>query len=311
MKKSLHHITTLLIFMILCLTIGSPAVLAAENPSLELDVTVNLSGILPPVPEDFLIKLEADEIGNPMPVATLNGVYTMVITGAGTANFPKLTFSKVGIYKYRIWQQPGLDPNGYYDTTIYHLNVFVTNAVGGGLEITSVINKDGEIEKKPDVIFDNRYANPAVVRFTAQKLLDNKTPLDNQFTFMLTDADGAVLQTKRNLADGVTFDDIVIKETGTKVYFLKEEKGANPLIQYDPTVYKITINVSKNSTGDYVATSTIEVSGKIYSGIPIFKNKTIIRELPKTGEAQSMLPILGVVLLLGGVTLNLKRKKTR
>lgn len=164
---------------------------------------------------------------------------------------------------------------------------------------------------EPVVVADNRYANPAVVRFTAQKLLDNKTPLDNQFTFMLTDADGAVLQTKRNLADGVTFDDIVIKETGTKVYFLKEEKGSNPLIQYDPAVYKITINVSKNSTGDYVATSTIEVSGKIYSGIPIFKNKTIIRELPKTGEAQSMLPILGVVLLLGGVTLNLKRKKTR
>src|SRR5690554_5276083 len=72
MRKSLHRLTTLLIFMILCLTIGSPAVLAAESPSLELGVTENLSGTLPAVPEDFLIKLAAVEIGNPMPEATLN-----------------------------------------------------------------------------------------------------------------------------------------------------------------------------------------------------------------------------------------------
>ena len=314
MRKSLHRLTTLLIFMILCLTIGSPAVLAAENPSLELGVTVNLSGILPTVPEDFLIKLEADEIGNPMPEATLNGVYTMAVTGGGTSTFPKLTFSKVGIYQYRIWQQPGLDPNGYYDTTIYHLNVFVTNAEGGGLEITALLNKAGETEKSDEIIFENRYATPAVVKFTAKKLLDDKIPINNQFTFMLTDADGTILQTKRNLADDVIFDEIALRETGTKVYYLREEKGSNPFVLYDPSVYKITVNVSKNSTGDYVATTTTELAGQIYSGIPVFKNKTLeiedIRDLPGTGEAQSMLPILGALLLLGGVTMNLKRKKT-
>lgn len=314
MRTSLQRLTTLLIFMILCLTIGSPAVLAAESPSLELGVTVKLSGTLPTVPEDFLIKLAADEIGNPMPEATLNGVYTMAVTGAGTSTFPEMTFTKVGIYNYRIWQQPGLDPNGYYDTSIYHLNVFVTNALGGGLEIISLLYKDDETEKSPDVIFNNHYANPAVVRFTAQKQLDAKSPLDNQFTFMLTDADGVVLQTKRNQADAVIFDEIAIRENGTKVYYLKEEKGSNPFILYDPSVYKITVNVSKNSVGDYIAATTTELAGQTYSGIPIFRNRTFeiedVRDLPRTGEAQSMLPIIGVLLLLGGVTLNLHRKKT-
>jgi len=316
MRKSLKRLTTLLIFMILCLTIGSTAVKAAENPKLELDVTVNLSGILPPEPEDFLIKLEADEVGNPMPEGTLNGVYTMAITGAGTEAFPEMTFSKVGIYNYRIWQQPGLDPNGYYDTTIYHLNVFVTNAPGGGLEITSLLYKDDETDKSPDVIFENRYANPAVVSFTARKLLDERTPTDNQFTFMLTNSEGTVLQTKRNLGDEVSFDEISIRESGTKVYYLSEDKGSDPFIFYDSSVYKITVNVSKDSAGDYIASATTELAGQIYSGIPIFKNRTLEIEdveplpLPRTGEAKSMLPVIGVILLLGGVTLNLKRRKT-
>lgn len=319
MIKRLQRLTTLLIFMILCLTIGSPAVQAAENPSLELDVTVNLSGVLPTVPEDFLIKLAAEEIGNPMPEATLNGVYTMAVTGAGTKTFPKMTFSKVGIYNYRIWQQPGLEEDGYYDTTIYHLNVFVTNAPGGGLEITSLLYKNDEKEKSPEVIFDNRYAAPAVVRFTAQKLLDNKIPLDNQFTFVLTDASGTVLQTKKNLGDDVMFDEIALKETGARVFYLKEEKGSDPFILYDQTLYKITVNVSKNTIGDYVASMTMEVNGQIYSGNPIFRNRTLEiedvsdkpkPELPRTGESKSMLPVVGVLLLIGGVSLNLNRKKT-
>lgn len=317
MKKSLKRLTTLLIFMILCLTIGSPAVLAAENPTLELGVTVKLSGTLPTAPEDFLIKLAADEIGNPMPEATLNGVYTMTVTGAGTATFPEMTFSKVGIYKYRIWQQPGSDPNGYYDSTIYHLNVLITNAEGGGLEITSLLYKNEETDKSPDVIFDNHYANPAVVRFTAEKLLDEDIPDDNQFTFILMDEEETVLQTKRNLGKDVIFDEIAIRETGIKVYYLREEKGSDSFILYDSSVYKITIDVSKNQTGDYVAMTTIELEGQTYSGIPIFNNETLefkdIEDLPlpSTGEAKTMLPLAGVILILSGAYLSLKPKKTR
>ncbi|MBO1265024.1 LPXTG cell wall anchor domain-containing protein [Proteiniclasticum sp. SCR006] len=317
MRKSLKRFTTLLIFMILCLAIGSPAVLAAENPSLELGVTVKLSGTLPTTPEDFLIKLAADEIGNPMPEGALNGVYTMTVTGAGAITFPEMTFSKVGIYKYRIWQQPGSDPNGYYDSTIYHLNVLITNAEDGGLEITSLLYKNEETDKSPDVIFDNHYANPAVVRFTAEKLLDGNIPDDDDFTFMLTDAEGAVLQTKRNLSEDVIFDEIAIRETGTNVYYLREQKGSDPFIQYDPSVYKITVDVSKNQAGDYVATTTIERKGQSYSGIPIFNNETLEFEdiedlpLPSTGEAKTMFPLAGVILILSGTYLSLKPKKTR
>ena len=307
MRMRFKRLMPLLIFSILCLTIGSPAVLAAENPSLELGVTVNLSGTLPAEPEDFLIKLTADEIGNPMPEGTLTDVYTLTVTGEGTATFPKITYPKVGIYKYRIWQQPGLDPNGYYDTTLYHLTVYVTNAVGGGMEITTVLYKDDETEKSPEVIFENRYADPAVVRFSARKLLDDTIPQDGRFTFLLTDADGTVLQTKQNIGDDVTFDAISIRETGITVFYLKEQRGTDLKMIYDPTVYKITVATAKTQTGDYVATTTIEKAGAVYPGIPLFNNRT--GELPNTGESNSVLPFIGALLLLGGAALSLRSRE--
>ena len=132
----------------------APTALAAENPSVAISATVKLTGTLPATPGSFPIKLSANELSNPMPVGSLNGISTMIVNGAGTVTFPEITFAKVGIYKYTIWQQSGSDPDCQYDTTIYHLTIFVTNADGGGLETTSVIY-DGETEKCPAVVFHN------------------------------------------------------------------------------------------------------------------------------------------------------------
>lgn len=311
MRKSLRFIVPTLIFMIMCLTMLAPTALAAENPSVAISATVKLTGTLPAVPENFSVKLSADELSNSMPAGSLNGISTMIVNGAGTVTFPEITFAKVGIYKYTIWQQSGSDPDCQYDTTIYHLTVYVLNADGGGLETTSVIYKEGETEKCPAIVFHNKYADPAEVKLRALKTLDGKTPSNGSFTFLLTDKDGKILQTKTNLGQDVTFDTILLKEAGTHIFYIKEKKGTNSKIIYDAAVYKVTVVVTKNSDGDYKAVISYEKAGKHFTGIPFFGNKTIRTPLPNTGEAQSALPILGVVLLIGGVALSMKRNTSR
>ena len=311
MRKSLRKIVPTLLFMIMCLTILTPAAMAAENPNLEISATVSLSGALPDTPEDFSIKLTADEMSNPMPEGSLNGVATVIINGGGTVTFPKITFSKVGMYDYTIWQEPGMYPDATYDEEIYHLTVFVTNAAGGGLEITTVVYKEGEEEKSPSIDFDNKYPNPAFIKFQAAKTLDGKTPLDERFKFYLTSEDGELLQTKTNMGMSVEFDEIKFNEVGTHIFYIREEKGNDILIIYDETVFKVTVTVTKDPDGNYVASAQYEQSDNPVAGIPAFTNKTKLPDLPDAGESQSALPFVGVVLVIGGLALTMRRKTVK
>lgn len=311
MRKSLRIVIPTLLFMIMCLTILTPAAMAAENPSVDISVTVTLSGTLPETPEDFLIKLSAEEMSNPMPEGSLNGISTVIATGAGTVTFPTITYDRVGMYEYTVWQQVGTNPDAVYDTSVYHLKVYVTNAPGGGLEVTTVLYKNDDTEKSPDIIFENTYANPALVNFRALKSLDGKVPADGLFTFRLTDESGTLLQTKTNAGQDVIFDGILLKEAGTHIFYIREVKGTNPKILYDPAVYKVTVTVMKNSEGNYEAAVFYERDGSPFTGIPVFANQTIPGDLPNTGESQSALPFIGVILVLGGAALTLRRKTVK
>ena len=69
-----------------------------------------------------------------------------------------MTFSKVGIYRYTIWQVEGNNVDCTYDKSFYHLIVYVTNIENSdGLEATSLLYKDSETEKLEKVKFHNVY----------------------------------------------------------------------------------------------------------------------------------------------------------
>lgn len=309
MRKSLRKFVLSFIFMMMCLTILSPAALAAENPSIEISATITLSGVSPALSENFPIQLSGDELTDPMPVGSVNGVASLIITGDGTVTFPKTTFTRVGTYKYTIRQQPGADPDCVYDDTIYHLTVFVTNATDGGLEITSVLNREGETQKSPQVLFNNRYASPAFVNLSAVTTLDGKAPQSGSFTFLLTDNFGAVLQTKLNQTGQIVFDELSFNKTGVYIFYIKEQIGNQKQIIFDTTVYKMIVAVTKHLNGYYEAAVSFEKAGTPFNETLIFANKTDTGELPYTGQAQSALPILGAILILGGVGLTFSRKK--
>lgn len=112
-------------------------VLAAELPRTRIQVNVSLEGTLPTKAEEFTINLKAEDISNPMPSNSTDEIYKMIVTGEDIKSLPEIVFSRVGIYRYTIWQDKGNNADCSYDNSVYYLTVYVTNKKDGeGLEDT-------------------------------------------------------------------------------------------------------------------------------------------------------------------------------
>ncbi len=156
-RKHIKFMMALLIFT-MCLIVVAPTALAADTSSVEIPVTVTLTGFPPEIDEDFEIVLKANESAYPMPVGSANGIYKMMVTGAATAKLPEITFSALGIYTYTISQTAGVDELCTYDESVYNVKVYITNAEdGSGLQSTVIAYKTSEADKLDKIEFINDY----------------------------------------------------------------------------------------------------------------------------------------------------------
>lgn len=128
--------------------------------------------------------------------------------------------------------------------------------------ITTNSGNTGTIKKNEtsSVIFYNqKKPEPVKVNFKAIKTMDGDAP-SQTFTFVLTDKDGNIIQTKTNSGKDILFDEMVFDKEGQYIYFIKEvipvEQGN---IIYDNTVYKVVVNITKDN--DYKASVEYYVEG--------------------------------------------------
>lgn len=157
MKRLMSTVLGILMAVMCMMGMTLPA-FAAENPGISIPVTVSLSGTLPKPAEDFTIKLRADNASYPMPEGAVGDIYTMTITGEDTKNLPTISYSRVGVYTYTVYQVAGSNKKCTYDDTVYTLTVYITNAEdGSGLEATAVLYPDSEGDKLPGAEFKNVY----------------------------------------------------------------------------------------------------------------------------------------------------------
>lgn len=166
------------VMAVMCMMSMSIPAFAAENPGVSIPVSVSLSGTLPKPAEDFTIKLRADNASYPMPEGSVGDVYTMTITGADTKNLPTITYNRVGIYTYTIYQVAGSNSKCTYDDTVYALTVYITNAEdGSGLEATAVLYPDSEGDKLPGAEFKNVYETEKPTTTDTPKTGDESNPI--------------------------------------------------------------------------------------------------------------------------------------
>ena len=187
----------------------------------------------------------------------------------GTFGFAPLQLDKVGTYVYTVSERAGATANGVtYDTTVFTATVTVTeNAETHALEAQVAYSKGGKAADA--VAFSNSYAPAATeVKLGASKVLSGEDLKEGQFSFQLKDADGKVLQTAKNAADGtVGFEAISYDKPGTYDYSISEVDDGQKNVTYDAAEHRVTVTVTDDGAGHLVATVT-------YDGAvaPVFKN---------------------------------------
>lgn len=150
------------------------------------------------------------------------------------------------------------------------------------------IVKDSEIigdDKKDEIwIYDNRLTGSAVIK--AKKVLEGGTFKAGQFSFVLKDAEGKVLQTVTNNDKGNVSFDVKCNKAGTYTYTISEVEPEGAVdhvkdhITYDRTVYNVTVKVT-NGTDQLDALVTYNDGSQ---NPPTFTNK-YSTTLPEAGGA--------------------------
>lgn len=198
-----------------------------------------------------------------------NVVQTVQNGADGTFGFAPLQLDKVGTYVYTVSERAGATANGVtYDTTVFTVTVTVTeNAETHALEAQVAYSKGGKAADA--VAFSNSYAPAATeVKLGASKVLSGEDLKEGQFSFQLKDADGKVLQTAKNAADGtVGFEAISYDKPGTYAYSISEVDDGQKNVTYDAAEHRVTVTVTDDGAGHLVATVTYD--GDV---APVFKN---------------------------------------
>ena len=198
-----------------------------------------------------------------------------------------------------------------YDSHVCDVTVTVTDNGDGTLACVAELS-DGEAAS-----FVNPYTPLATtIKLEATKQLTGRSLKAGEFTFELSDADGKVIATVKNAADGsINFGEIMFTEEGEYTFTAKEVKGTDANVTYDESVLTYVVTVVDN---DGQLEATLE-DGKDY----VFKNK--YTEPPSTPKRKKVLPqtsddsmptsvviatgIAGASLVAAGLSMRLRKEE--
>ena len=214
----------------------------------------------------------------------------------GDILFNPVTFNEAGTFTYTIVEQKPATPESAitYDESVHTVTVTVTK------DETGQLNADVQYDGKKDTpTFTNTYTPPAPVpptvkpttaQFKAKKVLaingsSDRTLKANEFTFLLKDQNGTLVDTKTNGENGdILFNPVSFNEAGTFTYTIVEQKPATPesAITYDESVHTVTVTVTKDATGQLNA--DVQYDGK--KDTPTFTNTYTPPTPPTPSEKQ-------------------------
>lgn len=201
----------------------------------------------------------------------------------GSITFPQLDYTmkdltngtKPVVKTYSIKEVKGTAGGVKYTDKISVFTVTLTNNLNGTMTAT-ISQPAGQTTQ-----FTNTYkATPTDYTPVAVKTYlygsQTVTMSQNQFKFQLIDSKNTVLQEAGNQSNGqITFKPIPYDKAGTYTYTIVEKPGDDARIEYDKTVYALTVKVTDDGYGKLSATGTYTVNSQpVANNKPVFKNTT-------------------------------------
>lgn len=162
----------------------------------------------------------------------------------------------------------------------YQTALAKAKTIAGGAEII------GDDKKDEIWVYDNRLKGSATIR--AKKVLEGGTFKKGQFSFALKDADGKVLQTVTNDAEGNVSFNVDYNKAGTYTYAVSEivpegaENNVKDHIAYDTVGHDVTVNVTIDNEHEQLDTVVTYDNGSREP--PTFINR-YSTTLPEAGGA--------------------------
>ena len=217
-----------------------------------------------------------------------NIIQTKKNAADGTIQFDAISYDKEGSHTYTVREVAGTDRNIDYDDMNAVVTVNVTKNASTGI-LTANVTMPADTE------FNNYVVAPVVTRFDFTKKLAGRKLKAGEFSFVLKDQDGKVIETVKNDAEGnVTFTELSYDNTkiGTHSYSVEEVIPADADkefgMTYDTMKAFVRVKVAKNGHTLTTVTDIASTGGKNAAGESTdtqedteFNNKVTPPETPK------------------------------
>ena len=200
----------------------------------------------------------------------------------------KLTFDKIGTYKYQIKEIPKED-NYIYDTRVYNVEVLVVNE--DGLKTYISISVEGSETKEEKVAFANVEKDNRVP-ILVTKVSDEDEPLEGARLVLINDADSAEIEKWETTKDSKEF----LLNDGS--YTIHEELAPNGFDKVEDFSFTITEGKISLTENDNVK---LEENNIIIKDPKIVVPPTPEPKPTKTGDDTHLL--LYVISLIGSIAL--------
>ena len=213
----------------------------------------------------------------------------------GSVTFKELSYTAEGTHTYTITENKGTDASISYSTQTITATVEVKKAND---KLVATVTYSGGDTEKGDTFTNTKTpptpipptVKPTSAQFKAKKVLaingtSDRTLKANEYTFLLKDQAGTLVDTKTNGENGdILFNPVTFNEAGTFTYTIVEQKPATPesAITYDESVHTVTVTVTKDASGQLNA--DVQYDGK--KDTPTFTNTYTPPTPPTPSEKQ-------------------------
>ena len=142
-----------------------------------------------------------------------------------------------------------------YDDSVYYMVVTMQYDAQGSMVASGAYYDDKDLTREVRVArFFNHYKDaPTPAMIIAKKKLIGKDMEAGMYTFELVEAEGNVVATATNNAQGGVVFVLNYQQPGVYNYTVREVSGTDPNTTYDDTVYRVSVIVTDNQLGNLVA----------------------------------------------------------